>query len=158
MITGTQFKKILITGWLACPLVLLAQNAPSTADATTIREVVKQYLSARENNNSHAVGALFTSDADQLVSSGEWRKGREAIVKGTLASSKNTGGTRSIEVKTVRLITPDVAIADGAYELSGLKGGATRHMWSSFIMKREAGEWHIAAIRNMLPAPPAPSR
>ena len=29
----------------------------------------------------------FTTDADQLVSNGGWRKGREAIVTGTLESS-----------------------------------------------------------------------
>jgi len=29
-------------------------------------------------------------------------------------------------------------------------------MWSTFVMTREAGGWRITAIRNMLPAPPAP--
>jgi hypothetical protein len=28
-------------------------------------------------------------------------------------------------------------------------------MWSTFVMTREGGGWRIAAIRNMLPAPPA---
>lgn len=144
---------------LAIPLSLLAQTTNvSSADANGIRQVVKNYLEAREHNDPKNVAALFTSDADQLVSSGEWRKGREAIVKGTLASSKNTGGRRTITVKNIRLVTPDVAIADGAYELSELKGGTTRDMWSTFIMKREADRWRIAAIRNMMPAPPAPSR
>jgi uncharacterized protein (TIGR02246 family) len=132
--------------------------AQSPTDESAIRTLVKNYLEAREHNDPKAVRALFTPDADQLVSSGEWRKGREAIVKGTLASSRNTGGTRTITVKNIRLVTPDVAIADGAYELSGLKGGTTRDMWSTFIMKRERDGWHIAAIRNMLPAAPAPAR
>jgi uncharacterized protein (TIGR02246 family) len=142
---------------LSC-LFALPLLAQSSADDSAIRELVKNYLAARGHNDPKAVRALFTPDADQLVSSGEWRKGREAIVKGTLASSRNTGGTRTIAVKNIRLVTPDVAIADGAYELSGLKGGTTRDMWSTFIMKRESGGWRIAAIRNMLPAAPAPSR
>jgi uncharacterized protein (TIGR02246 family) len=149
----------LLSCLLAVPLSLCAQNAAlAPADDAAIHQLVKNYLQAREHNDPKAVAALFTSDADQLVSSGEWRKGREAIVKGTLASSRNTGGSRTITVKNIRLVTHDVAIADGAYELSGLKGGTTRNMWSTFVMKRETSGWRIAAIRNMLPAAPAPSR
>ncbi len=143
---------------LAAVLTCAQSTAVSSRDDAAIHQVVKNYLEAREHNDPKAVAALFTSDADQLVSSGEWRKGRDDLVKGTLASSKNTGGTRTINVKNIRLVTPDVAIADGAYELSGLKGGTTRNMWSTFVMKREAGGWLIAAIRNMLPAAPAPTR
>ena len=133
-----------------------AAPAPSTASAddTAIRGVVAKYLAAREQNDPKAVGALFTADADQLVSSGEWRKGREEIVKGTLASSARTGGTRTITIEHVRFPKPDVAIADGRYELTGGPEG-TRRMWSSFVLIKEGQAWQIAAIRNMLPAPPA---
>ena len=48
-----------------------------------------------------------------------------------------------------------VAIADGRYEIAGRQGGATRKMWSTFVMARQADGWKIAAIRNMLPASPA---
>lgn len=143
---------------LLSSLFAISLRAQTLTDESAIRNLVKNYLEAREHNDPKAVRALFTSDVDQLVSSGEWRKGREAIVKGTLASSRNTGGTRTITVKNIRLVTPDVAIADGAYELSGLKSGATRNMWSTFIIKHEGDGWRIAAIRNMLPAAPAPSR
>ena len=101
-----------------------------------------------------AVGALFTSDADQLVSSGEWRRGRDALVKGTLASSQRTGGNRTITLETIRFPSKGVAIADGRYEIIGGAGG-DRRMWSTFVMTREAETWRIDAIRNMLPAPPA---
>ena len=63
-------------------------TANPAKDEAAIRDVVKEYVGARERQDPAAVGALFTSDADQLVSSGEWRRGREALVKGTLASSR----------------------------------------------------------------------
>ena len=103
-----------------------------------------------------AVAALFTADADQLVSSGEWRQGREQVVTGSLASSAQSGGKRTIDVERVRLVSKDVAIADGRYAITGGEGG-DRRMWSTFVMVKEAGGWRIAAIRNMLPAPPASS-
>ena len=134
------------------------QKPTQATDESVIREIVKQYVDARERVDPQAVEQLFTEDADQLVSSGEWRKGRPAVVKGTMASSNSTGGKRTITVETVRFISSDVAIADGRYELTGLAGGATRSMWTTLVLKRTGKTWRISAIRNMLPAAPAPAK
>lgn len=135
---------------LACAPV----SAQPAGDEAAIRDVVRRYVEARERGDAEAIAALFTPDADQLVSSGEWRRGREALVKGTLASSARTGGRRAITVESVRLLAADAAIADGRYEISGLAGGGSRQMWTSFAMIRLPGGWRISGIRNMLPAAP----
>ena len=124
-------------------------------DEAALKLLVGRYLEAREARNAASVEALFTPDADQLVSSGEWRKGRDAVVRGTIASSENMRGRRSITLEAVRFLSPDVALADGRYEISGLAGGQTRRMWSTFIFTRTHDGWRIAAIRNMLPAAPS---
>ena len=134
------------------------QSSTPGNDEAPIREIVSKYVDARERNDPKAVEALFTNDADQLVSSGEWRKGRDAVVQGAMASSRSTGGKRAITVDQVRFVTPEVAIADGRYELTGLSGGTNRSMWATLIMKKTSNGWRIVAIRNMLPAAPAPSR
>jgi uncharacterized protein (TIGR02246 family) len=128
-----------------------AVGSSQTRDEDAIRGVVKAYLDARDRGDAEGVRALFTEDADQLVSSGEWRKGREAIVAGTLASTKR-GGNRTITVESIRFPAPSVAIADGRYEITGSQSQADRRMWSSFLMIRQPQGWRIAAIRNMLPA------
>lgn len=143
--------------WSACALIALAglsqpPRRPANDDAA-VRDVVARYVAAREARDVTAIAALFTRDVDQLVSSGEWRKGRDEVVKGTLASSQRTGGTRTIKVETVRFVATDVAIADGRYEITGGAGG-DRRMWSTFVIARTSDGWRIAAIRNMLPAPP----
>ncbi len=143
-------------------LTILIMAVPSAAqspskDESAVRELVARYVDARERRDPKSVEALFTADADQLVSSGEWRKGLDAVVRGTTASSQSTGGTRTITVESVRFIDPTVAIADGRYELKGLAGGQTRSMWTTLVVKRTKDGWRIAAIRNMLPAPPAPT-
>jgi uncharacterized protein (TIGR02246 family) len=125
-------------------------------DRSAVRQVVQRYVDARERRDASAIGALFTDSADQLTSSGEWRRGRDAIVGGTLASSAANAGTRTIAIETVQFPAPDVAIADGRYEIAGARpDGGVRRMWTSFVMVRQGGTWRIAAIRNMLPAPPA---
>ena len=139
---------------LACVVCLLAAlqaKTPAARDEASIRDVVQRYLDAREHGDPQAVGALFTEDADQLTSSGDWRRGRAAIVRGTLASTQQTGGSRKITIETLRFPAPGVALADGRYELTDAQG-ATRRMWSAFVLVRHGADWQIASIRNMLPA------
>jgi uncharacterized protein (TIGR02246 family) len=137
---------------LTFPFAALAQTA--AGDEAAVRELVKKYVEARDRSDEAAIRSLFTDDADQLTSSGEWRRGREAVVRGTLASSKGNPGARTIAIETVRFPAPGVAIADGRYEIAGDQGAAPRRMWTSFTMARSGGSWRIAAIRNMLPAAP----
>ena len=135
-----------------------ADAGRKAGDEAAIRAVVKSYLDARERRDETAVRALFTEDADQLTSSGEWRKGREAVVTGTLASSQSSSGARTIAIETVRFPAAGVALADGRYEIAAAQPAETRRMWTSFLMIRQGDAWKIAAIRNMLPAPAAAGR
>ena len=145
------------------PRATAQSAAPATTRATTvnpgdeaaIKDVVARYVDARDRKDAKATEALFTADADQLVSSGEWRKGRDAVVRGTMASSESSGGTRTITVEAVRFVAPGAALADGRYEIAGLAGAPPRRMWSTFLITLTPDGWRIAAIRNMLPAPPA---
>jgi uncharacterized protein (TIGR02246 family) len=124
--------------------------AQSGGGDAAIRGVVRTYLEAREQRNEKLLATVFTADVDQLVSSGEWRRGRASLVEGTLASSARESGRRVVEIQTIRYLSGNVAIADGQYSIAGAAG--TRRMWSTFVLKREEGRWKIAAIRNMLPA------
>ena len=128
-------------------LAVFLVSAVSSSDDLAIRGLVQKYVDAREARDPKAVEKLFTEDADQLVSDGVWRKGRAAIVKGTLESSQRSGGTRTIEVQSVRMLSKDSAIADGLYN------AGARQMWTSILLTRKGGVWKIAGIRNMLPAP-----
>jgi uncharacterized protein (TIGR02246 family) len=150
----------LVFCWLLQATALMFAQSPvgEDRDGAAIRRLVQKYVDAREQKNAQAVEALFTSDADQLVSSGEWRKGRDQVVRGAMASSERTGGKRTIALESIRYIDSGVAIADGRYVLTGLAGGTTRRMWSTFVLKRTSDGWRIAAIRNMLPAAPAPMK
>jgi uncharacterized protein (TIGR02246 family) len=144
-----------VSVWLMTVLQASGPAArPAALDEAAIRDVVKQYVAAHERSDPSAIGALFTDGADQLTSSGEWRKGRDEIVRGTLASSTRASGTRTITLETIRFPARGVAIADGRYEIAGAQEG-TRRMWTTFVLVRTSDRWRIAAIRNMLPAPPA---
>lgn len=140
---------------LGSPLPAAAQ-ADRAADEAAIRGVIKAFIDTREANDAAALAALLTADVDQRQTSGNTRRGRDAVVSGSLATQQSTGGKRTITVESLRFIGPDVALADGRYDSIGRADGSDRHMLTSMVLKREGGVWKIAAIRNMLPTAPAP--
>ena len=134
----------------------VAGQAPHSADEAAVRAVVRSYVNARELRDAAAIEKLFTRDADQLTTSGEWRRGREQVVPGTLESSRRNPGSRAIEVESVRFVTPDVAIVDGPYVITGAGGTQARQMRTTIVLKRESDGWRISAIRNMVPTSATP--
>ena len=154
-----RFLTIVACCIMAAPQLLGQQPDARSADEAAVREVVGKYVAARELRDPRAIEALFTADADQHTTSGEWRRGRAQIVPGTLQSSERNQGARTIRIESVRFLTSDVAIADGPYEIAAAGGAAARRMWTSIVLVRGSDGWRIAAIRNMLPtSAAAPSR
>ena len=141
------------TSFIATAATINAASEDSKNEAA-IRRVIQHYVDAREASDPKAIELLFTPDADQLVSDGTWRKGRRHLVAGVLESSRRNPAKRTIVVESIRLLTPDVALADGRYTQKSRDGGKDRTMWTAITLKRGADGWLIAAIRNMLPATP----
>ena len=144
--------------WCALLVISLTASTPAatqspaaqSSDEAAVRAVVRTYVDARELRDPAAIEAIFTADADQHTTSGEWRRGRAEVIRGSMESSKLNPGKRRITIETIRFITPDVAIADGPYEIT--TGGTVRRMWTTIVLERESSTWRIAAIRNMMPA------
>jgi len=130
----------------------LAQNADRSADEKAIKSAIQAFLDKRDANDAAGLSALLTADADQQQTSGAMRRGRDAVVTGSLTTQQSTGGKRTIAIDSVRFVAADVAIADGRYDSIGRADGSDRHMLTSIVLRREAGAWKIAAIRNMLPS------
>jgi uncharacterized protein (TIGR02246 family) len=151
-----MMRTLLLGGvWLLSSVsVGVAQPASAVraTDEAAVRDVVARYMAARESKDPRAVEALFTPDADQYTTGGEWRRGQAEIVAGTARSSAQNPGPRGIRVEAVRFVTPDVAIADGPYEIRASGSAAPpRRMWTSIVLVRRPDGWRITAIRNMAP-------
>lgn len=138
--------------------VTYAQSTSEHVEETAIRELVQKYVEARNSRNADATRSVFTADADQLVSTGEWRKGIDAVVQGSMASSQKEMGKSSINIEAIRFLGPDLALVDGRYETAAAATGVSRKMRTTLVMRRMDLGWRIAAIRNMLPAPIAKTK
>ena len=135
-------------------LFIYGQNStPDEHQRKAITSLIDQYAEAREKRDTALLKAILTTDVDQLVSTGEWRNGIDASVKGMLKSSASTPGTRTLHIEKARMLTPNSAIVDCRYEIQNTNN-TTRKMWSTFIVVADKGVWKISAIRNMLPAAP----
>lgn len=124
------------------------------ADEAAIRAVVQAFIDTREADDAEGLAALLTADADQMLTSARFRTGRDAVIEGSVSTTQSTGGTRTIEVETIRFVAADVAIVDGPYLSLGRADGSDLRMHTSIVLAREDGLWKIAAIRNMVPATP----
>ena len=124
---------------------------PADKQKKDIHELIDNYSKAREKRDTILLKNILTTDVDQLVSSGEWRNGVAASVKGMLNSSANSPGTRTLTVDKLRMLNASSAIVDCKYEITNVDN-TTRKMWSTFIVISNQGVWKISAIRNMLPA------
>ena len=131
-----------------------AQATAPGGDEAAIRSVIQQHDAARNKADWKALSALFTEDAEQFTSAGEWRRGRAEIEKGVAQGMATTykGGTYTTKVDKVRMLAPTVALADGAFEISNIAGGARRGH-STFAVVKSGGQWRIAASRTMVPTP-----
>jgi uncharacterized protein (TIGR02246 family) len=132
-------------------IAVIGQAADHSRDEGEIKTLVGRYMDARNGKDADATRKLFTPDADQLVSTGEWRKGLDALVKGAMASSQKEAAKSSIQVETVRFLDNNAALVDGRYETVSAATGDVRKMRTTLVVVKTSRGWRIAAIRNMLP-------
>ena len=143
MRTVVSLSLVMSVGWS------VAAAAPPDEDA--VRATISNYVLARNEKAPERVRSLFTPDADQLVSTGEWRHGVDELTRGMALSSQHEQPKSSVSITALRMLDSDVAIVDGRYQTTSLDG-TVRDMWTTFVLKRTPEGWRIAAIRNMKPA------
>ena len=139
--------------FFTCLIIQFSFNAiaQSSADKKLISQLIDNYSTAREKQDTVLLKEILTEDIDQLVSSGEWRSGIKVAVQGMLRSSETNSGPRKLTIDKIRFLDSANAVIDCRYEIQNADG-SSRKMWSTFIVVKRNNQWKIAAIRNMLPA------
>ena len=138
--------------------------AQSTADERDIRELGTQVQDAWNKADDKLLGALWLTDGDYVSSTGRTARGRDEVEKAFAEQWRGVyKGTKLAHTLTnVRFLKRDVAIADGAFEISGMKDASgkvmgTRTGLSTIIATKKGTRWYVAALRGMVPSVPAGS-
>jgi uncharacterized protein (TIGR02246 family) len=144
---------------LLLPRASLSQS--SAADEKDIRSMGTQIQDAWNKKDARMLADLWLTDGDYVSSTGRTATGRAEVERAFAAQW--TGlykGTKLTHTLTsVRFIRKDVAVADGAFEISGMKDATgkslpTRSGLSTLIAARKGERWYVAALRGMVPSVP----
>jgi len=132
-----------------------ADGEAGAAETEAIRERLAAYLDAFNGGDAEAVGAFWADDAVSVdEDTGERVTGREAVVAGFRAFFEASPGARLTgDVREVRLLSPDVAIAEGTVTLFKPDAVPTPSAYTA-VLVREDGEWLIeSSYERALPSP-----
>lgn len=127
----------------------------SSAGESSVKQTLTDYIDGFNHHDAAAIAAKFAEDADRTTVRGDVSHGRGAIEKsyaglfgGTLKNAH-----RSATVKSVRFLTPEIALVDADYELTGrtTNSGAEQPPAKgllSLVMTRHGDTWLITAFHE----------
>jgi uncharacterized protein (TIGR02246 family) len=135
-----------------------ATKADTSNDEAEIRNVFSSFKKSWDQPGMPGFEALFTEDADFVVVTGKWLKGRDEIVSYHRELLRGTyAGSRSLPYSvTVRFLTREIAIAhvaSGARYMRNGKEQIRTGLATAALVKR-GGRWLITAFHNTLTSGP----
>jgi uncharacterized protein (TIGR02246 family) len=143
------------------PAALLAQSAQDNKD---IRDLGTQVQEAWNRNDPRMLSALWLTDGDYISSTGRTARGRDEVEKAFAEQwSGIYKGTKIAHTLTnVRFLRKDVAVADGAFEVTGMRDASgkvlgSRSGLSTIVAAKKGSRWYVAALRGMVPSVPVGS-
>lgn len=153
--------------WLAAlASLVLAAASPAFSQETVERAVrarPQQYVAAWNRGDAEGAAAVYTQDGTHTYVFGYTHRGRAAIANGLtqLLSGPMKGTQLAIETISVRQLSPDIAVEEEAFTVSGLKSPDGTALPAAkglclAVYKKVGEEWLGAAVQCMVP-PPAPA-
>jgi uncharacterized protein (TIGR02246 family) len=129
-------------------------SAATAAVEKAVRETLVAYVDAYNKKDPARIIELFTDDGTLVDSDNVATRGREAIAQEfTDAFAEPSTYTLDGKTERIRLITPDVAQAEGVSRLVSPKEATIANRFVA-LLARKGDAWKIAEIRDY-PAPAA---
>jgi uncharacterized protein (TIGR02246 family) len=134
----------------ALPITAAAQTEK---DSAAIRTQIEAYRNVWNTHESAALAEFFAEDADMVAGNLPAAHGRQAIQDwwGDYFARQEPERTINIDVKLIRLIASDVALANVATTTGGTnaqgKALLSRRARGTWLLRRDGGEWLISALR-----------
>ncbi len=148
---------VFVLGFLTVKAAGVVAN--ETDETNAIRQRIEAYVAAYNRQDAAAVANLWAEDAVYVNrDTGERIQGRAAIA--SMFQSLFQGGETgqlSVTVESIRLITPEAAIEDGATVVvsPGVEPVSSRY---TAVHVKKDGMWYLDSVRETeTPAPPTES-
>lgn len=141
---------------LACALAAVTAQQPArstpaeggTADEQHIRQGVVNFVQHYNAHQADAVAALFAADARMVLRDGTEINGREEIKQSfEQAFAESPKCAISIVVDSIRFLTPDVAVEEGATTTFPDGETLTSRGTYTVLHLRKEGKWQMQSVR-----------
>jgi uncharacterized protein (TIGR02246 family) len=120
-----------------------------------LMKTAQSFVEAFEKGDAKAVAAFWADDGDYVDLDGRQLQGRPAIEDAFKAFfTENKGSKLRIDVKSVRLVAPDIAIEDGTTSVISPDGVPSSQARYTNVHVKKDGSWILQSVRE---APYAPS-
>jgi uncharacterized protein (TIGR02246 family) len=123
-----------------------AAMAADDEDSQAIREATASYVECVNQGDLAAVAEHWTDDGDFIDENGRVAKGRELAAAEQIDDDR--GAKLTVKIKSIRMSTPDVAIAEGSARLSPLPPGRSPISRFTAVWVKSDGHWLIDAVRE----------
>jgi uncharacterized protein (TIGR02246 family) len=147
-------------------LALTLAPPPAQAGDPEVEKLAADWAAAFSRADAKTLAALYTENAIRVTPEGGRIVGRDAIGEEFAANFAGPwkGAAIKITVGAVQPVAPDIAVGEGTYEVTGVKGPdgtpmpAIKGSWVNTLVKKD-GAWMLASNAAVLPAePPAPPK
>ena len=137
---------------LAAALALgaLAPAQDAATDDEAIDALGASFKEAWNGRDAEALGQTYTEDADEINEMGRTFSGRQAILENIATGWEMMGEAARLDfaVTNRRFITPELAVEDGTWEITGLPemelAPPSEGLYTVYLVKQE-GQWAVTA-------------
>ncbi len=135
---------------------LAATENPASGDSpekVAVQKLDREYEAAYAKGDAAALAGFFAEDAENITEEGNVLRGRAEIEQSLSKGLKaNKGAKLSIELESVRLLTPEVAVEKGLSTVTAKDGEASTSRYTAVYVKKE-GKWKISQlVESAVPA------
>jgi uncharacterized protein (TIGR02246 family) len=147
-------------GLLAASLLIAQGSLPGgkkglSAEEIALQKRAESFVAAFNKGDAKALAAHWAADGDFMDETGKHVKGRKAIEKALQHFfTENKGLKLRINIGSVRLISPTLAIEDGTTDAIPADGSVPNRARYTIVHVKKDGEWYLASVREAAYTPP----
>lgn len=139
---------------LSAPTLWSAPEKNPEEDA--LHKQAEAFVAAFNKGDAKALAAFWTADGDLVDPEGRHFKGRKAIESAYEKYFAGTKGARLyIQITSLRVVRPDLALEDGTTEVVSAQGGPPSAARYSNVYVKKGGQWYLESVREAIAVPPS---
>jgi uncharacterized protein (TIGR02246 family) len=133
----------------------LNQSNDSDPNVAAITQIISDYSERLNRHDAHDVASLFAEDGDFTNMRGASHHGRKDIEAfyTTLFAGPLKNVYRTDTVKSIRILSPEIAAVDGFWEMTGTRAAdgsdnPPRKGLFDYVVTKQNGRWFITVFHE----------